>query len=256
MARRKDPGPLPQSRRITLPGAKRGKHPGFVKPQLATLWNNPPTGDNYLHEVKFDGYRLQAHLRGGLASLWTRSGLNWTKRFPTVAVGIGSIPDTELIIDGEVVSAEGNGRANFSQLQADLSASRYDRMVYYAFDLLHLDGWDLRASPLIERKRLLAELLTQAGDIKPVFLSEDFDTDGASLFKQACELGLEGIISKRKDAPYKSKRTEDWVKSKCVQIAATRSSATRRAPRRCISAGATASTWCMSARLEQASPTL
>src|SRR5690349_14172029 len=134
MARRKDPGPIPQLRRVTLPGAKGARHPGFIKPQLATLHTRPPQGEQYLHEIKFDGYRLQGHLRGGLASLYTRNGLNWTKRFPTIAVGLSHIPATELIVDGEVISANEHGAVNFSQLQDDLSKSRYDRMAYHVFD--------------------------------------------------------------------------------------------------------------------------
>ena len=118
-----------------IKGSKPGPHPGFVEPQLATLGTKPPAGEQYIHEIKFDGYRVQAHLRGGFVQLYTRSGLNWTKRFPTIAVGIGSIPATELIMDGEVISADAKGAANFSQLQDDLSKSRYDRMAYYAFDL-------------------------------------------------------------------------------------------------------------------------
>jgi bifunctional non-homologous end joining protein LigD len=102
-----------------------------------------------------DGYRIQAHLRGGLAWIYTRSGLNWTKRFPTIAHTMGHVPATELILDGEVISANAQGGANFSQLQDDISKSRYDRMVYYVFDLLYLDGYDLRAVPLIERKKAL-----------------------------------------------------------------------------------------------------
>src|SRR4051794_24599088 len=93
----KDPGPLPTARRVTVQGAKPGRHPGFIQPALATLKVQPPSGDRYFHEIKFDGYRLQAHLRGGLPTLYTRSGLNWTKRFPTVATGMGSIKATEVI---------------------------------------------------------------------------------------------------------------------------------------------------------------
>jgi bifunctional non-homologous end joining protein LigD len=113
-----------------IKGTKPGKHPGFVEPQLATLRTKPPAGENYVHEIKFDRYRLQAHKRGGLVSLWTRGGLNWTKRFPTIAMAMDGVPATELIIDGEVISATPNGGAIFSQLQADLSNSRYDRMAY------------------------------------------------------------------------------------------------------------------------------
>jgi bifunctional non-homologous end joining protein LigD len=202
-----------------IEGSKPGKHPGFVEPALATLRTNPPTGAGYIHEIKFDGYRVQAHLRGGLAQLYTRSGLNWTKRFPTIAVAVGSIPATELILDGEVISANERGAANFSALQDDLSRSRYDRMVYYAFDILYLDGFDLRAAPLVERKRVLAGLLTEAGDIGPLHLSDHFDEDGAMIFRKSCEMGLEGIVSKLRDAPYRSGRTEAWIKVKCLQTA-------------------------------------
>jgi bifunctional non-homologous end joining protein LigD len=217
---RKDPGPLPTARRVNAPGAKGAKHPGFVSPQLATLRANPPNSDSYVHEIKFDGYRLQAHLRGGLPVLYTRSGLNWTHRFRPIGAALGHVPATELILDGEVVSAEPSGRANFSQLQDDLAKSRYDRMAYYVFDLLYLDGYDLRAAPLIERKEALRELLEKAGDeIAPIQFSEHFETDGATLFKQACNLGLEGIVSKVKGAPYKSERNETWLKVKCIQVA-------------------------------------
>jgi len=123
-----------------------------------------------------------------------------------------------MIIDGEVISATPNGGANFSQLQADLSNSRYDRMVYYAFDILHLDGFDLRGAPFVERKRVLAGLLKEAGDIGPVHLSEHFEEDAETLFAKSCELGLEGIVSKLRDASYRSGRTESWIKVKCVQI--------------------------------------
>src|SRR5712672_1647315 len=181
---RKDPGPRSMVRFIgrVIKGSKPGPHPGFVEPALATLRTKPPLDDKHVHEIKFDGYRVQAHKRGGLVSLWTRGGLNWTKRFPTIALAMDSIPATEMIIDGEVISATPNGGANFSQLQADLSNSRYDRMVYYAFDLLHLDGFDLRGAPLIERKRVLAGLLKEAGDIGPVHLSEHFEEDAETLF--------------------------------------------------------------------------
>jgi bifunctional non-homologous end joining protein LigD len=158
-------------------------------------------------------------LQGGLVSLWTRSGLNWTKRFPSIAVGIGSISATTLIIDGEVISADARGAANFSQLQDDLSKSRYDRMAYYAFDLLFLDGFDLRASPLIDRKRVLAGLLREAGNIGPIMLSEHFEEDGKTMLERACALGLEGIVSKVRSAPYRSERNDSWIKTKCLQIA-------------------------------------
>jgi bifunctional non-homologous end joining protein LigD len=132
---------------------------------------------------------------------------------------MSGIPATELILDGEVISADEKGAANFSSLQDDLSGSRYDRMVYYAFDLLYLDGFDLRASPLTERKRVLDGLLKEAGDIGPLYLSEHFEEDGNTLFAKSCELGLEGIVSKESNAPYRSGRTEAWIKAKCLQVA-------------------------------------
>jgi bifunctional non-homologous end joining protein LigD len=218
---RKDPGPRSMVRFIgrVIKGSKPGKHPGFVEPALATLRTKPSTGGEYIHEIKFDGYRVQAHLRGGLPGLYTRSGLNWTKRFPTIAVAVGSIPATDLVLDGEVISADERGAANFSALQDDLSKSRYDRMAYYAFDLLYLDGFDLRAAPLVERKRVLDGLLKEAGDIGPLFLSSHFEDDAAMIFDKSCEMGLEGIVSKLRSAPYKSGRTENWIKTKCLQVA-------------------------------------
>jgi len=177
-----------------------------------------PSGDKYIHEIKFDGYRVQAHLRGGLPTLYTRGGLNWTKRFPTVAQAMGHIRATDLILDGEVISANEKGAANFSALQDDLSKSRYDRMVYYAFDILHLDGYDLRGARLIERKRLLAQLLAER-DLSPIFFSQHFEEDGTVLLRKSCDLGLEGIVSKLRDAPYRSERSESWIKVKCLQTA-------------------------------------
>ena len=215
---RKDPGPLPTARRINVPGAKGAKHPGFIKPALATLRVSAPSGDRYVHEIKFDGYRVQAHLRGGLATIYTRNGLNWTKRFPTIAAALSHIRATELILDGEVISANEKGAANFSALQDDLSKSRYDRMVYYAFDLLYLDGYDLRAARLVDRKNLLEDLLLER-DLGPIHYSQHFEEEGAVLFKKSCELGLEGIVSKVKDAPYRSERSESWIKVKCLQTA-------------------------------------
>jgi bifunctional non-homologous end joining protein LigD len=215
---RKDPGPVPTARHITTPGAKGAKHPGFVEPALATLKSKPPAGDKYIHEIKFDGYRIQAHLRGGLASIYTRSGLNWSKRFPTISHAMALIRATEIILDGEVISADEKGAANFSALQDDLSKSRYDRMVYYAFDLLYLDGYDLRGATLISRKRLLSDLLSERA-LGPIQYSQHFEEEGALLFRKSCEMGLEGIISKVRDAPYRSGRSELWLKAKCVQTA-------------------------------------
>jgi bifunctional non-homologous end joining protein LigD len=141
--------------------------PGFIKPQLATFRSKPPAGDQWLHEIKYDGYRIQLHLNKGKAKAYTRHGLDWTKRFSVIA-GAFDIPD-QGIIDGEVVVVH-EGRTNFSELQADLARGDQDRLLYYAFDLLWLDGKDLRKTPQIERKRLLKELFDQH-ELEPSLLS-------------------------------------------------------------------------------------
>jgi len=171
--------------------------PGFIKPQLATLRSKAPKGDQWLHEIKFDGYLVQAHVISGRKRVYTRNGLDWTKRFATIA-GALDIPG-QAIIDGEVVVVH-EGRTNFSELQAELAAGRLDRLVYYAFDLLWRDG-DLRRLPQIERKQLLLDLLGENDIELPVLFSEHLVGDGQKMFEHAAKLNWEGIISKRADAP-------------------------------------------------------
>jgi bifunctional non-homologous end joining protein LigD len=221
MARKKDPGPIASlSRDLSdITGVVRGPHPSFVEPQLATLRAQATASTDYVHEIKFDGYRLQARMREAIVSLWTRGGLDWTHKFQSVAAGAGRIPARNFIIDGEVISQNEHGAANFSALQDDISKRRFDRMAFYAFDLLYLDGFDLRGASLIERKGILERLLKNGGsDIAPVLYSEHFDDSGPKLFARSCELGLEGIISKFKGAPYRSGRSEAWLKAKCLQV--------------------------------------
>jgi bifunctional non-homologous end joining protein LigD len=201
-----------------LPGAKPAPFPGFIEPMLATLGNKVPSGPGYVHEVKLDGYRVQAHLNDGRVTLFTRSGLDWTKRFPTIAADIARLPAGKLVIDGEVVSSDADGRPNFGALQDDLKQRRFDRMVYYVFDLLHLDGFDTRAAPLVERKRVLDAFIKEAATTAPgVIYSEHFE-DGADLYARARRLKLEGIVSKLANSPYRSRRTEAWVKVKCWNL--------------------------------------
>ena len=147
---------------------KRIEMPGFIKPQLATLKTKAPKGDRWLHEIKYDGYRIQVHANRGRKKVYTRNGLDWTKRFSTIAAAL-DIPG-EAIIDGEVVVVH-EGRTNFSELQAELAAGRQDRLVYYAFDLLWRDG-DLRKLPQIERKQALLDLLGESDTPHPVLFSE------------------------------------------------------------------------------------
>jgi bifunctional non-homologous end joining protein LigD len=187
--------------------------PGFIKPQLATLKSKAPKGDLWLHEIKFDGYRIQVHLNRGRKKVFTRNGLDWTKRF-TETAGALAIPG-EAIVDGEVVVVH-EGRTNFSELQAELAAGRQGRLVYYAFDLLWRNG-DLRKLPQIERKQRLLDLLGENDIEMPVLYSEHLTGDGQEMFEHAAKLGWEGIVSKRADAPYRSERTEAWLKVKTVQ---------------------------------------
>jgi bifunctional non-homologous end joining protein LigD len=186
--------------------------PGFVQPQLATLKSKAPKGDQWLHEIKYDGYRVQVHINRGRKKVYTRNGLDWTKRFPTIARAL-DIPG-EAIIDGEVVVVH-EGRTNFSELQAELAGGRQDRLVYYAFDLLWRNG-DLRKLSQLERKQALLDLLGENDIELPVLYSEHLVGDGQKMFEHAAKLNWEGIISKRADAPYRSERNENWLKIKAV----------------------------------------
>ena len=187
--------------------------PGFIKPQLATLKSRAPKGDQWLHEIKYDGYRVQVHLDRGRKKVFTRNGLDWTKRFTEIA-GALAIPG-EAIIDGEMVVVH-EGRTNFSELQAELAAGRQGRLVYYAFDLLWRNG-DLRKLPQLERKQLLLDLLGENDVELPVLFSEHLIGDGQVMFEHAAKLNWEGIVSKRADAPHRSDRNENWIKVKTVQ---------------------------------------
>ena len=187
--------------------------PGFIKPQLATLKAKAPSGDQWLHEIKFDGYRVQVHLNNGKKRVFTRNGLDWTKRFSVIA-GALDIPG-QAILDGEVVVIH-EGRTNFSELQAELAAGRQDRLVYYAFDLLWRNG-DLRKLPQVERKRMLSDLLGENDIGHPVIYSEHLTGDGQEMFAHATKLNFEGIVSKNAQAPYRSDRNEGWLKVKTVQ---------------------------------------
>jgi bifunctional non-homologous end joining protein LigD len=190
--------------------------PGFIPPSLATLKETPPAGTDWMHEVKFDGYRIQAHISAGKVKLFTRSGLDWTTRFgEPLRRELSELKCQQAIIDGEIVVLSDKGVASFALLQGDLSASRTDRMHFYAFDLLHLDDTALLDEPLIERKSQLEELLKQTSTTVTRY-SEHFEEPGETMLAHACRMGLEGVVSKQVDAPYHSGRTLDWIKSKCT----------------------------------------
>ncbi len=208
--------PSPKS---TLKKSKRkskSEVPDFVPPSLATLSDNAPSSSNWLHEIKFDGYRMQARIADGTVSLKTRTGLDWTERFPTIAEGCRQLAKHEVILDGEIVSGNESGVSDFSALQDDLKSGRYDRMVYYVFDLLYLDGRDLTHEPLIARRKALQALMRGLPKNGVIRFSENFDETGPALLKRACAMQLEGVVSKLRDAPYRSGRSGDWVKTKCA----------------------------------------
>jgi bifunctional non-homologous end joining protein LigD len=195
-------------------GSRKGRLPEFIEPSLATLSEIAPQGGGWVHEIKFDGYRIQARIAGGEVSLKTRTGLDWTEKFPALAEACAALASHDAILDGEIASFGESGASDFSALQDDLKNGQQERMLYYAFDLLHLDGQDLTGAPLLERKRALAALLSELPRDGIVRLSEHFDEDGAVMLKHASDLNLEGIVSKRADAPYRSGRVGDWLKVK------------------------------------------
>jgi bifunctional non-homologous end joining protein LigD len=209
--------------------------PSFIEPCLAKLSDKPPTGKSWIHEIKFDGYRIQACKGGDKVALFTRSGLNWTGKFGALSEAFKAISASSAVIDGELVVEKHNGIPSFSALQVTLKDGRDEELRYYAFDLLSRDGKDLRQLPLSKRNKQLHEVLSGLPEDSPIRISEHLSFDGKAVLDQACRMGLEGIVSKRIDRPYRSGRGGDWIKSKCthsdefVVIGYSASTTTRRA---------------------------
>ena len=198
-----------------LKGRKVAAMPDFVAPELCTPVDRPPDGEGWCHEIKFDGYRVQLRVEDGDAALKTRKGLDWTEKFTAIAKEGTALPD--VLIDGEIVALDHNGAPDFSSLQAAISDGKTGDLIFYAFDLLFADGEDLRRLPLAERKARLKKLLearpkAKAGLIRYV---EHFESGGDAILKSACKLALEGIVSKKLGALYRSGRSESWTKAKC-----------------------------------------
>jgi len=188
--------------------------PDFVEPQLCQASERAPSGDNWVHEIKLDGYRIQMRVEDGKVSLKTRKALDWTEKFPEIAEAAAKLPD--LIIDGEVIAPNANDHPDFSALQAALSDGDTSDLIYFAFDLLFEDGEDLRKLPLTERKKRLEAVLAKHARAKasPLRYVAHFNADGADMLASARSAGLEGIISKQPDAPYRSGRGSGWLKIK------------------------------------------
>jgi bifunctional non-homologous end joining protein LigD len=177
-----------------------GGLPRWVKPQLCALVDEPPEGSAWLREVKYDGYRMHARLDHGKAQLLTRSGLDWTHKYPPIASALSSLPVQQAYLDGELCGVRPDGKTSFSLIQAASDTGNADALAFFLFDLLYLDGEMISSAPLVERKERLRGLLSNAG--APLQYSDHQIGRGADFYARACELSLEGIISKRADAPY------------------------------------------------------
>lgn len=210
----------PPDRESVLREAPREKMPGFIAPELAASVDHPPDGDEWLHELKLDGYRIQIQIEGSDSKrrvrLFTRKGLDWTKRMRVVAEAAAQLPVHAAILDGEVVVLTPEGNTSFAELQAAFDEGAPHPLTYFAFDLLHLDGHNLRALPLDRRKTILEGILQELRSQDTLRYSQHIRAHGAEMFHNACSLGAEGIVSKLANAPYQSKRTHNWLKSKCV----------------------------------------
>lgn len=198
-------------------GARKAKILSRLEPQLASLAKKAPAGAEWLHEIKFDGYRIVAYVQDGAIRLMSRRGNDWTSKFAPVAEAVGSLPVREAVFDGEVVALLPDGRSSFGALQEALSEGRAGDLVYYVFDLLHLDGYDLRGTPLAERKKALANVIASA-DVGPSLRYTDhISGSGETFHRQACSFALEGVVSKRADRVHRAGRGGDWLKIKCLE---------------------------------------
>jgi bifunctional non-homologous end joining protein LigD len=190
----------------------------YPQVQLATLVDKPPEGPEWLHEVKLDGYRLVGFVSGGTTCLRTRNGKDWTASFPSLAAALQTIKVNDAVLDMEAVSLDAQGKSSFQVLQAALgNGGNPNAIVAYVFDLLHLDGEDLTKLPLTDRKAKLHALLKKSKQEDTLRYSEHITGEGAELFAKACGMGLEGIVSKMADAPYRAGRQKGWLKTKCAQ---------------------------------------
>ena len=199
-----------------IPGARKAPMPEFLPPQLATLVGEPPEGEEWLHELKFDGYRMLCHLNRGRVRFWSRNKKDWTHKFPHLGKAIKEFPASVAILDGEVVAVDSKGRASFQKLQQAMKTGDAG-FIFHVFDLIYVDGFNLTRTPLHLRKSLLESLFESVPAKSPLRYSDHVVGDGAKFFKQACRYGIEGIVSKLADSAYESTRTRTWVKVKCIK---------------------------------------
>jgi bifunctional non-homologous end joining protein LigD len=213
---REDVSPKEPFVRMGLNDLPKEELPSFIAPQLAAAATDAPSTEGWLHELKLDGYRIQCRIHDGKAELLTRNGLDWTHRMKAIAGEAAKLPVESAVMDGEVVVLGADGNSSFADLQAFFQdgAKKEKSLTYFAFDLLHLNGRNLRGLPLVERKAFLAEAIK--GSAAGIAISEHLDADATVIFNKACELGAEGIVSKRRDSPYISGRSSSWLKLKCI----------------------------------------
>jgi len=201
-----------------VPGTRKAPLPAKIAAQLATLVDEPPKGAEWLHEMKFDGYRILARLQDGRARLLSRNGKDWTAHFPTVAAAVEELPAKAAILDGEVAVVLPSGMTSFQALQNALTGPDHGpgQLAYFLFDLIHLEGLSLVGAPLEARKTMLRDMLGTPRTGSPLRYSDHVAGSGAEFFMQACALGVEGIVSKRRDARYEPGRSRSWLKVKCL----------------------------------------
>lgn len=202
---------------LKLPGARKVAMPGFIPPQLATLVEKPPDGDEWLHELKFDGYRMLCHLHGKKVSFWSRNGKDWTERFPKLAKAVKGLGVSSAILDGEVVAMDTAGRTSFQRLQQAIGKTGDAGLAFHLFDVVYLEGVMLTKTPLVDRKSVLEKLLRSQGKKSPLRYSDHVEGNGKAFFKQACDYGIEGIVSKLANSVYDSTRSKSWQKVKCLR---------------------------------------
>jgi bifunctional non-homologous end joining protein LigD len=196
-----------------IPGARKASFPDFIEFCDPALRERPPSSQGWVYEIKADGYRAQVHIRDGKTTVYSRSGYDWTEQFSTIAAAARKLKARSAILDGEAVVYGADGVPDFQQLRGELGCQRSERVRYHAFDLLYLDGQDLRNVSYVNRKRLLQQLLN---DPPQTLIFVDYiEADGKEVLRNACKMGLEGLVAKRIDAPYRSGRQETWLKLKC-----------------------------------------
>lgn len=186
-----------------------------ISPELATLVEHPPEGNEWLHEIKFDGYRLISIISGNKINLYTRNQHDWTYKFPELVKGFSQLDIKSAILDGEIVALNKDKKSDFQLLQNHIKEQKTSSLIYYSFDLLYYNGFNLTSLPLHERKAILKTLLSQAKS--KIQYSDHLVGNGKQFFNEACHVGLEGVVSKKSSSKYVQARTRDWQKSKCMQ---------------------------------------